>query len=46
VFNTASLMLKAALEGFGLAYFTEQQVSRDRSFEPLATIWVELSRSA
>jgi DNA-binding transcriptional LysR family regulator len=26
-FNTASLMLKAALEGFGLAYFTEQQVS-------------------
>ncbi|HWA80857.1 MAG TPA: LysR family transcriptional regulator [Acetobacteraceae bacterium] len=26
VFNTASLMLKAALEGFGLAYFTEQQV--------------------
>ena len=27
VFNTASLMLKAALEGFGLAYFTEQQVS-------------------
>ena len=27
VFNTTSLMLKAALEGFGLAYFTEQQVS-------------------
>ena len=27
VFNTASLMLKAALEGFGLAYFTDQQVS-------------------
>ena len=27
VFNTASLMLKAALEGFGLAYFTEQQVN-------------------
>src|SRR3954453_718042 len=26
VFNTALLMLKAALEGFGLAYFTEQQV--------------------
>ena len=27
VFNTASLMLKASLEGFGLAYFTEQQVA-------------------
>jgi DNA-binding transcriptional LysR family regulator len=27
VVNTASLMLKAALEGFGLAYFTEQQVN-------------------
>ena len=27
VFNTAALMLKAALDGFGLAYFTEQQVS-------------------
>jgi DNA-binding transcriptional LysR family regulator len=26
VFNTAPLMLKAALDGFGLAYFTEQQV--------------------
>ena len=28
VFNTAALMLNAALEGFGLAYLTEQQVRR------------------
>lgn len=27
VFNTAALILKAALEGFGLAYLTEQQVT-------------------
>jgi DNA-binding transcriptional LysR family regulator len=26
MFNTAALMLNAALEGFGLAYLTEQQV--------------------
>ena len=26
MFNTAALMMNAALQGFGLAYFTEQQV--------------------
>lgn len=26
IFNTAGLMMKAVLDGFGLAYFTEQQV--------------------
>ena len=26
MFNTAGLMLQAALDGFGLAYLTEQQV--------------------
>jgi DNA-binding transcriptional LysR family regulator len=28
VFNTGALMMRAALEGFGLGYFTEQQVRR------------------
>ena len=28
MFNTAALMMNAALEGFGLAYLTEQQVHK------------------
>lgn len=38
VFNTASLMLKAALEGFGLAYFTEQQVGEHVDRGALVTV--------